>query len=98
MPLINSFEIKVTLESVVNGGSSTSSFDYGLAIVSYNGKTLEFYVDTKPAHLNLADLENGKTYILQGELRPGETPACSRFAPVPVVLEFKEPYQGDING
>jgi len=36
----------------------------------------------------------GKTPInvQLGELRPGETPACSRFAMVPVVLEFKEPY------
>jgi len=88
MALKNSFEIMANLISTVNGGES----GYGLAIVSYNGKTIEFYVDTKPAGLNLANLEKGRTYLLQGELRPGETPACSRFAMVPVVLEFKEPY------
>ena len=88
MALINSFEIKATLAGTINGGESS----YGLAIVFYNGRTIEFYVDAKPAGLNLAVLEKGKTYLIQGELRPGETPASSRFAPVPVVLDFKEPY------
>jgi len=88
MALKNSFEIMATLVSTVNGGES----GYGLAIVSYNGRTIEFYVDTKPAGLNLVNFEKGRTYLLQGELRSGETPENSKYAPVPVVLDFKEPY------
>jgi hypothetical protein len=78
--------LTANLVDVVNGGEF-----YGLAIVSFNGRNLEFYVDTKPANLNLRGLEKGKTYLIQGDIRSGETPAQSRFAPIPVIMDFKDP-------
>jgi hypothetical protein len=75
MAVKNSFELTANLVDVVNGGESF----YGLAIVSFNGRNMEFYVDTKPASINLANLEKGKTYLIQGELRSGETPGSFSF-------------------